>query len=134
MSSSGWPGIPLMIEPRRPAALRTTTLLMLTRRIAPTGGSSGPRRRLPRRMKIGELQTSRMVMLEIVTSSMIAPSTLSIARPRQSSKTQLEIVMFLKPPLDSVPNLMRPVCGDLPCRGGSAVNGAVEQRAFVVVR
>ena len=50
-----------------------------------------------------------MVMLEIATSSMCAPSTLSIAMPRESSKTQFVIAMFLKSPLDSVPSLIRPV-------------------------
>ena len=45
--------------------------------------SFGPRSRAPSLMKIGELQTSRMVMLLIVTSSSSAPSTDSSARPRQ---------------------------------------------------
>src|SRR4051812_36522850 len=51
----------------------------------------------------------RIVMLSIVTSSSSAPSTDSSARPQQYSNTQFEIVMFLNPPLDSVPNLIRPV-------------------------
>jgi hypothetical protein len=32
-----------------------------------------------------------------------------MAKPWQPSKTQFETVMFLNPPFDSVPNLMRPV-------------------------
>lgn len=32
-------------------------------------------------------------------------------KPSQPSNTQFEIVMFLNPPLDSVPHLMRPVWG-----------------------
>ena len=50
-----------------------------------------------------------MAMPVKVMSSTIAPSTDSSAKPWQLSKTQLEMVMFLKPPLDSVPSLMRPV-------------------------
>ena len=57
---------------------------------------------------------SRMVMLVIAMSSSSAPSTVSSARPWQPSKTQLETVMFLKPPFDSVPSLMRPVPPTLP--------------------
>ena len=67
-----------------------------------------------------------MVMLVMAMSSSRAPSTVSSARPWQPSKTQLETVMFLKPPFDSVPNLMRPVpC----CRPVEMLEGAVEQRA-----
>jgi hypothetical protein len=36
-------------------------------------------------------------------------STLSSAKPRQLSKKQSPMVMFLKPPFDSVPHLIRPV-------------------------
>jgi len=50
-----------------------------------------------------------MARLVIVMSSMNPPSTLSRARPRLYSNTQFEIVTFRKPPLDSVPYLMRPV-------------------------
>ena len=98
-----------MIDPRPGAALEQTMLLMITRRMTPTGTPSGPRMRLPSRMKMGEFETSRMLMLVMVTSSSNPPSTDSRARPRQKSNTQLETVMFLNPPLDSVPNLMRPV-------------------------
>ena len=59
-------------------------------------------------MKIGDEALSRIVMLLIVTSSRFAPSTVSSARPWLPSNVQLVIVMFLKPPLLSVPNLMRP--------------------------
>src|SRR3954453_24216448 len=105
-------GMPLMIDDNFVGAFQHTTLLMMTRRSVPTlVESSGPRRREPRRMKIGELPMSRMVMLVIATSSSNAPSTDSNASPRQYEKVQLEIVMFLKPPLDSVPNLIRPVPG-----------------------
>src|ERR1700722_3444367 len=51
----------------------------------------------------------RMVILLTATSSSGPPSTVSSASPRQLSKTQLLILIFLKPPLDSVPNLIRPV-------------------------
>ena len=50
-----------------------------------------------------------MVIPVKVMSSQTAPSTVSSAKPRQLSKTQFEMVMFLKPPLDSVPNLIRPM-------------------------
>src|SRR5213076_3264955 len=82
---------------------------MLTRLNAPIGVPCGPRIRLPSLRKKGELLMSRIVMLLIVTSSSNPPSTVSSASPRQYSKTQFEIVIFLNPPLDSVPNLMRPV-------------------------
>ena len=45
----------------------------------------------------------------MVMSSKMAPSTVSSAKPWHFSKTQFDIVMFLNPPFDSVPNLMRPV-------------------------
>src|SRR5215469_10819375 len=48
-------------------------------------------------------------MLVMLTSSISAPSTLSIASPLHPSNTQFETVMFLNPPFDSVPNLIRPV-------------------------
>ena len=51
---------------------------------------------------VGSSNTSYYVLYATV-------STDSRARPRQKSNTQLETVMFLNPPLDSVPNLMRPV-------------------------
>ena len=59
---------------------------------------------------------SRIVMLLMETSSSDPPSTSSSASPWQKSKTQLEMVMFLNPPLDSVPNLMRPGRGSCPVR------------------
>jgi hypothetical protein len=58
---------------------------------------------------MGALPMSRIVILDMVTSSSKAPSTVSNARPRQYSKTQLVMVIFLKPPLDSVPNFILPV-------------------------
>jgi hypothetical protein len=93
---------------------------MLTRRTEPTGVPSGAfsRMRLPSRMKMGAFETSLMVMLETAMSSICAPSTLSIARPRERSNTALEIVMFLKSPPLSVPILMRPVG---PSRSGACV-------------
>src|ERR1700731_2692557 len=75
----------------------------------PTGTPDGPRIRRPRRKNIGVLAQSLIVTPVKVMSSRIAPSTVSNAKPRQPSNTQLEIVMFLKPPFDSVPHLMRPV-------------------------
>ena len=101
--------MPLTSTPCRESTFDATTLLMRTRLITPGGGLFGPRARRPRRTKIGALTMSRIVMLVIATSSISAPSTLSIARPRLYSNTQFEIVTFLKPPLLSVPNLMRPV-------------------------
>ena len=50
-----------------------------------------------------------MARFEIVTLSITPPSTLSIARPWQSSNRQFVIAIFLNPPFDSVPNLIRPV-------------------------
>src|ERR1039458_7515041 len=84
-------------------------LLMLTRLTVPIGVPSGARMRLPRRMKIGALDTSRMVMFETVTSSVCAPSTLSSASPREVSNTMLEMAILRKSPSDSVPILIRPV-------------------------
>ena len=63
----------------------------------------------PASRKSARLYTSRIVMFVQVTSSTIAPSTLSIASPLHPSNTQFETVMFLNPPFDSVPNLIRPV-------------------------
>src|SRR5579883_642667 len=59
----------------------------------------------------GALVISRIVILDMATSSSRAPSTVSSARPWHPSNTQLEIVILRKPPFDSVPNLMRPVRG-----------------------
>src|ERR1017187_5174421 len=81
---------------------------MFTRRMEPTGVPSGARIRLPSRRKMGALETSRMVMLDIAMSSICAPSTDSRARPRERSKTTLEMTMLRKSPSDSVPILMRP--------------------------
>ncbi len=89
--------------------LELTTLLMMMRFMLPTTVCGlGPRRRAPRRRKNGA-RTLRMAMPVKVMSSTMAPSTDSSAKPWQLSKTQLEMVMFLKPPLVSVPSLMRPV-------------------------
>ena len=79
------------------------------RLMLPTLVPAGPRSRAPRRMKMGELATWRIVMFEIAMSSMCEPSTLSMAMPRESSNTQFVMVIFLKSPFDSVPSLMRPV-------------------------
>ena len=49
--------------------------------MAPTAVPSGAGMRLPRRMKIGAFETSRMVIFETATSSMCAPSTLSMRQP-----------------------------------------------------
>src|SRR4051812_36163879 len=84
-------------------------LEIVTRRIAPTFVSSGPRFRAPNRTKIGALVMSRIVIFVIAMSSSNAPSTASSARPRQKSNVQLLIVIFLNPPFDSVPILIRPV-------------------------
>jgi hypothetical protein len=81
---------------------------MLTRRSLPIASPAGPRIRAPSRKKNG-IWTWRMVMLLIVTSSSSPPSTVSSASPRQYSKTMLEMAMLRNPPLDSVPNLIRPV-------------------------
>ena len=60
----------------------------------------------------------------MVMFSMMPPSTSSSARPRQPRKVQLATVTLRKPPLASVPNLIRPVP-----RG--RLHRAVEQRAFL---
>ena len=52
--------------------------------------------------------------------------------PRQPSKTQLEMVMFLKPPLDSVPSLMRPCADAAFGHLRDLLEGAVEDRAEFV--
>src|SRR5215469_6790127 len=91
------------------ALLEEKMFEMFKRRMLPKGTPSGPRIRDPSRRKIGDATVPRMVMFEMVTSSICAPSTLRIVIPMQPSKTQFEIVMFLKPPFDSVPNLMRPL-------------------------
>ena len=62
----------------------------------------------------------------------MAPSTVSSAKPRQPSNTQLEMVMFLKPPLDSVPHLMRPVPTRPLGSAGQRFQRAVEHRAEFV--
>ena len=83
--------MPLRIEQSLEFALELTRLLMRMRCMVPTFVLSfGPRRRAPRRMKIGEVKISRMVMLEMVMSSHSAPSSLSSASPSQPSKTQFE--------------------------------------------
>lgn len=97
-----------MVDGYRGSALCAITSLMLTRRRAPTGTPAGPRIRAPSRKKNG-ICTLRMVMLLMVTSSSRPPSTVSRASPRQYSKMTLEIAMLRNPPLDSVPNLIRPV-------------------------
>ncbi len=73
------------------------------------GCPSGLRMRAPRRRKIGALTIFLMVILLITMSSRWPPSTVSSASPRQCSKIQLVRTMLRKPPLLSVPNLMRPV-------------------------
>jgi hypothetical protein len=99
-------------------------LLIDTRRSVPTGVPAGPRIRLASRRKNGALDTSRIVTFETVTSSSAAPSTVSSARPRERVNTMFEIVMFLNPPFDSVPSLMRPV-------GPSRSGAATEVRPYV---
>ena len=110
-SSIGFPGTPETTELIDDAVFEQTTLRIATRRMVPTPVPSGPRIRAPKRKKNGGLNRSRMVMFVMLTSSSSAPSTDSSANPWQPSNTQFAIVMFLKPPLDSVPNLMRPVRG-----------------------
>ena len=90
---------------------------MMIRFKVPTGTPAGPRMRLARRRNNGVLVQSRMVTPLKVISSSKAPSTLSSAKPRQPSKTQFEMVMFLNPPFDSVPHLMRPVGATLKSAG-----------------
>src|SRR5579863_7408397 len=89
--------------------LEETMLEIFTRLTLPTGTPAGPRMRDPSRRKMGDATVPLIVMFEMVTSSICAPSTLRMATPKQPSKTQFEMVMFLNPPFDSVPNLMRPL-------------------------
>src|ERR1035438_8472814 len=63
-SSTSCPGMPLMIDPYRGSAFEATTLLMLIRLMEPIAAPSGARMRLPRRMKMGAFETSRMVRFE----------------------------------------------------------------------
>jgi hypothetical protein len=88
-------GMPEIMEQIFEEALDDTTFEMLTRRMAPAGTPVGPRIREPKRRKMGAATVSRMVMFEMETSSMTAPSTLRMAKPKQPSKTQFEMVMFL---------------------------------------
>jgi len=90
---------------------------METRRSAPTGVPAGPRIRLASRRKIGAFDTSRIVTFDTVTSSSVAPSTVSSASPRERTNTTFEMVMLRNAPFDSVPSLMRPVG---PSRSGAA--------------
>src|SRR5271156_591413 len=90
---------------------------MITLFSVPTGTPLGPRIRVPNRKKIGEFRISRIVTPVNVISSSSAPSTDSSANPRQLSNTQFEIVMFLNPPFDSVPHLIRPVGATLKSAG-----------------
>ena len=94
--------------------------LMRTRLIEPICAPAGPRSRAPSRRNKGEVRTSRMVMPTTLISSSTPPSTLSSARPRELSNTQFAIAMFLNPPFDTVPNLMRPVGFLPPLSGASA--------------
>src|SRR5215469_5518722 len=103
--------------------LEDTMFEILTRRMVPTGTPAGPRIRDPRRRKMGEATVPRIVTFEMVTSSICAPSTLRMVIPMQPSKTQFEIVIFLKPPFDSVPNLMRPFRSTSDA-GGNLLNDA----------
>ena len=91
------------------AGASQTTLLIVTRRNAPTLIPGGPRSRAPSRRKNGALRISRITMPVKVTFSIHPPSTLSSAKPRQPSKRQLPMKTFLNPPFDSVPHLIRPV-------------------------
>jgi hypothetical protein len=84
-------------------------LLMRTLLNVPTLVPAGPRNLAPSLRKNGALRMSRMVTPAKVMSSIGPPSTVSSAKPRQVSNTQLVIVMFLNPPFDSVPHLIRPV-------------------------
>src|SRR5579871_1847542 len=103
------PGRPVIIEHTFDLSLDDDTMFeIFTRRICPTGTPAGPRIREPRRKKIGAPTVSFIVMFEMLTSSITPPSTLKIVRPKHPSNTQFVIVMFLYPPFDSVPNLIRP--------------------------
>src|SRR5579884_3369676 len=108
-SSMGWPGMPVRMEQRRVALPSTIKLLTCTRRNRPTAVPRGPRKRAPRRRNSGAEVILRIVTLVTAMFSSSAPSTLSSARPWQPSKRQLAMVMFSKPPFDSVPHLIRPV-------------------------
>src|SRR6185312_6259356 len=103
------PGMPLMIEGYSADAFELTMLLTNIRFITPGVIPCGPRILDPSRKNKGECTTPRIVMLVIAMSSTCAPSTVSSAKPRQLSKMQLEIVIFLQPPLDSVPHLILPI-------------------------
>src|ERR1035441_1782986 len=70
---------------------------------------AGPLILLPSRRNNGVLVQSRIVMPDNIMPSITAPSELSRANPLLPSKTQLEMAIFLKPPLDSVPSLMLPL-------------------------
>src|ERR1017187_7499793 len=107
------PGIPLIkpAPPKTDLDLYETTLLMMTRLRLPISRPAGARILAPRRMNKGAFVHSRMVTPVIVMSFRSPPSTVSNASPPEISKTQLEIVMFLNPALDSVPHLILPVRG-----------------------
>ncbi len=74
---------PLMTEPSRQLELEHDDIADIDATDNPDRRISGPRARLPSRIKIGEFTMSRMAMLSMVTSSRIAPSTLSSASPPQ---------------------------------------------------
>ena len=59
--------------------------------------------------EIGQFEVAPVVQSRSFGSGTGRQTTLSSAKPRQLSKTQLPMVMFLKPPFDSVPHLIRPV-------------------------
>ncbi len=133
-SSIGCPGIPAKIELialGAPLAQTSDIAQNDSAAIFPTATPSGPRIRAPSRIKIGAPYTSRIVMLVHVTSSITAPSTDSIASPQHPSNTQFEIVMFLNPPFDSVPNLIRPVRGTF-ASVGKSLERPIEQRPFLI--
>ena len=60
-------------------------------------------------MKMGELLTFFIVTSVMTMSRISAPSTDSIANPRDRSKMTWRMVIVLKPVVPSVPSLMRPV-------------------------
>ena len=122
-SSIDAPGTPLIMEEYRLSAFHTLMSLIRIRFMVPMGVPSGLRIRAPRRRKIGALTIFLMVILLITMSSRWPPSTVSSASPRQCSKIQLVRTMLRKPPLLSVPSLMRPVrypwsgaCGSSSCQ------------------
>src|SRR3984885_6680407 len=82
-SSIGWPAMPAIMEQISEDPLEETMLEMFTRLMLPTGTPAGPRIRAPRRRKIGDATVPLMVTFEMV--------------------------MFLNPPFDPVPSLMRPL-------------------------